>query len=427
MKTVSTSQRRSFLKQFIGGSLTALALPAWGTNEYSSQPIEALPLLKDRADEQYWEMVKKQFAVPSNLTMMNAANLCPSPYSISQQVEATLRGLGKDVSFQYRAQFAGVRKKSIELLADFIGASKEEIGITRNTSESNNIIVNGLDLKAGDEIIVWDQNHPTNLAAWENRAKRYGFIVKKVSVPEAPKSVDELIVPFSKAITAKTKLIGFSHISNLSGIALPAKLICQLAKEKKILTLLDGAQSFGMMDVNVKDIGCDFYSGSTHKWLMGPLENGILYIDKASVSKVWPNIISAGWKDNSLTVDEKYCVLGQRNDSTLSGLPEIISFHSAIGKKNIEERIVQLNTYLKEQIQKKIPQAIFVSPLLPAMSAGIIVINFPGKKSADVYQKMYESNGIACASTIGVRLSPTIYNTISDLDKVVDALASCAI
>ena len=140
MKAVSISQRRNFLKQFIGGSLAALALPVLA-KEAPLQSIEALPAMKDVADEQYWEMVKKQFAVPSNLTMMNAANLCPAPYLINEQVQATLKGLSRDVSFQYRSQFAEKRKKSIELLANYVGVAKEEIGITRNTSESNNIIV----------------------------------------------------------------------------------------------------------------------------------------------------------------------------------------------------------------------------------------------------------------------------------------------
>jgi len=245
MEFIPASQkRRSFLKHLIAGSMATLALPALGNSEHAYQ---SLPEQKDADDEQYWELVKKQFAVPSNLIMMNAANLCPAPYLINEQVQSSLKGLSKDVSFQYRSQFAEKRKKSIELLAEYVGVSKEEIGITRNTSESNNIIVNGLDLKADDEIIVWDQNHPTNNIAWKNRAKRYGFIVKEITVPVNPQSTEDLIAPFAKAITSKTKLIGFSHISNVSGIALPAKAICQLAKEKKILTLLDGAQSFGVI------------------------------------------------------------------------------------------------------------------------------------------------------------------------------------
>lgn len=385
-----------------------------------------MPPLQDAPDERYWEMVKKQFAVPSNLMMVNAANLCPSPYFITEQVQALLRDLGRDVSFQFRDRFEEKRQKSLDMLARYMGASKEEIGITRNTSESNNIIVNGFDFKAGDEIILWDQNHNSNGTAWEQRAKRFGFTVKKVSVPQAPKSQEELMSPFVTAITPKTKLIAFSHISNLSGIALPAKELCHLAREKKILTLVDGAQSFGLIDLDLKDMGCDFYSGSTHKWLMGPLENGILYVKKESMERLWPNIISAGWKEASISVDERLCVLGQRNETTPAALPETIDFHLSIGKKNIEDRVRKLNTYLKNQLQAKFPQAVFVSPISTTMSAGIVVFNIPGKQSSELFQKLYETHGIACASTSGIRLSPHIYNTMEDMDGVVSALAQLA-
>lgn len=419
------NKRRNFLKQLLAGTAATLAYPALGSvsAEKSKTP---LPSLHDAADERYWEMVKKQFAVPSNRMMLNAANLCPSPYFITEQVQALLKDLGKDVSFQFRDQFDEKRQKSLDMLARYVGVSKEEIGITRNTSESNNIIVNGFDFKAGDEIVLWEQNHYSNGIAWEQRAKRFGFTVKKVSVPQAPKSKEELITPFEKAITTKTKLIAFSHVSNLSGIALPAKEICRLARERKILTLVDGAQSFGLIDLDLNDMGCDFYSGSTHKWLMGPLENGILYVKKESMERLWPNIISAGWKEASTTVDERLCVLGQRNDTTPATLPETVDFHLSIGKRNIEDRVRKLNAYLKDQLQAKFPQAVFVSPLSPAMSAGIVVVNIPGKQSRELFQKLYDSHGIACASTSGVRLSPHIYNTMEDMDKVVAALGQLA-
>lgn len=419
------NKRRNFLKQLLAGTAATLAYPAVGSikAETSRTP---LPSLLDAADERYWEMVKKQFTVPSDLMMLNAANLCPSPYFISEHVQTLLRDLGKDVSFQFRHQFSEKRQKSLDMLAKYVGVSKEEIGITRNTTESNNIIVNGFDFKAGDEILLWDQNHYSNGIAWEQRAKRFGFTVKKVSVPQAPKSPEELMTPFVTAITPKTKLIAFSHISNLSGIALPAKELCRLAREKKILTLVDGAQSFGLIDLDLKDMGCDFFSGSTHKWLMGPLENGILYVKKESMERLWPNIISAGWKETSLTVDEKLCVLGQRNDTTPAALPETVDFHLSIGKRNIEDRVRKLNSYLKDQLQVKFPQAVFVSPLSPTMSAGIVVVNIPGKQSPELFQKLYDAHGIACASTSGVRLSPHIYNTMEDMNKVVSALGQLA-
>ncbi|WAC09466.1 aminotransferase class V-fold PLP-dependent enzyme [Dyadobacter pollutisoli] len=426
MKTETSVQneRRHFLKRLGAGSLAAIALPVFGNESHA--PFVAPPS-GDAPDEKYWEQIRKQFAVPPNLIMLNAANLCPPPAAVNEQVKKMLDGLEKDVSFQYREQFSEKRKKAVELLAGFTGVAKEEIGITRNTSESNNIIVNGLDLKPGDEVLLWDQNHPSNGSAWEQRAKRYGFTVKKVSVPATPQSVEDLIKPFRDAITPQTKLLGFSHISNTSGIGLPAKELCKLAAEKNVLTLLDGAQSFGFLDLNLKDIGCDFYTGSTHKWFMGPLENGILYVKKESAGNLWPNIISAGWKEGALTVDEKYCMLGQRNESTLAGLVETVNFHQTIGKKNIENRVVQLNTYLKDQIKSKVPGASFVTPLYPELSGGVTIISFPGKKPAELSKKLYETHGIAAAPTGGIRMSPHIYNTMSDMDKVVKALQALSV
>jgi selenocysteine lyase/cysteine desulfurase len=156
------------------------------------------------------------------------------------------------------------------------------------------------------------------------------------------------------------------------------------------------------------------------------LENGILYVNRESIPKLWPNSISAGWKDTTTTVDEKLCILGQRNETTPFVLSDILDFHAMIGKKAIEQRVRKLNSYLKEQIQLKLPQATFVSPVAAEMSAGIVILNIPGKQPQDIYQKLYESYGIACAATGGVRLSPHIYNTLEDMDRIVAALATLA-
>lgn len=422
--TFTPTGRRSFLQKLAATTAVSLAYPALGLGISSPEFPELPPA--GTVDEPYWEMVKKQFAVPDKLMMLNAANLCPAPYAITQSVQTMLTDLGKDVSFQFRDQFSKTRQVSLEKLSKYLGVSKEEVGITRNTSESNNIIVNGFDLKPVDEVILWDQNHPSNNVAWEQRARRLGFTVKKVAVPAEPKSPDDLLASFAKAITAKTRLIGFSHISNVSGIAIPAKALCAMAREKKILTLVDGAQSFGMLDLNLKDLGCDFYSGSAHKWLMGPLENGVLYVRKESMDRLWPMMISAGWKDTSTSVDEKLCIVGQRNEATPAALPETLDFHFRIGKKNIEDRVVALNTYIKDQLRLKIPQVVFVTPVATSMSGGITVFNIPGKPSQEIFQKLYEIRGIACASTSGVRLSPHIYNSMKDMDSAVDVLVNLA-
>src|SRR4030095_966599 len=403
-------------------SFAAIPLPAIATANTIERIDSPLPAPSPE-DEQYWNLVKKKFMVPNNLLMVNAANLCPSPISIVEQVNNhTKEFLGKNVSFQYRTVFSDARARSLSMLAEFLGVSKSEIGITRNTSESNTIVVNSLDLKAGDEVVIWDQNHPSARITLEQRASRYGFIVKKVNLPVNPSSPGELIDLFSKSITNKTKLFAFSHISNISGMALPAKELCAMAKQKNVLTLIDGAQSFGSMELNLKELGCDFYTASTHKWLMGPLENGILYMKQEHLDKIWPNVIGGGWHDGTSTVDEKICVLGQRNEASPVAIPSIIEFHHSIGKSNISKRVVQLNTYLKDQIRKKIPKAEFITPLSPEMSAGIVIVNLPRKDPATVYQDLYAKYGIAAANVGGIRLSPHVYNTLEDIDRIGDAL-----
>jgi selenocysteine lyase/cysteine desulfurase len=158
---------------------------------------------------------------------------------------------------------------------------------------------------------------------------------------------------------------------------------------------------------------------------MGPFENGLLYINKEHISKIWPNTIGAGWKE-STTVDENLCVLGQRNDPSTAALPETIEFHNSIGKKNIQDRVFNLNEYLKSEIQKNISPATLVTPLAQELSGGIVIFNIPGKKPVEITDALYKRFGIAAAPAGGVRLSPHIYNTKKDVDYVVNALREVA-
>lgn len=415
-------ERRKFIRQISTGSLAALGFPAIASDHVSWDNLNTSLSTLAPSDEAYWEMVKSQFAMDKKFIMMNAANLCPSPYAVASQVEGYALGLNKDVSFQYRELFNKKRKESIEKLAGFLGVDGTEIGITSNTSEANCMVAQGLDFKPGDEIIIWDQNHPSNEAIWDLQSKRFGISIKKVATPKDPKSKGELVEAFTKAITAKTKLIAFSHISNVSGICLPAKEICEHAKSKGILTLVDGAQTVGFLDLNLKDMGCSFYTSSTHKWLMGPMENGILFVDTVYHDKVWPSIVGGSWKAGGKTLDEKICVLGQRNDPTTAAMPAMLDFHMSIGKGTIQDRVIELNSYLKEKLKSEIPSVSFITPLEPSLSGGIVIFNVQGKEARDIVPKLYQESGIACAATGGIRLSPHIYNTKKDIDKVIAAI-----
>ena len=174
--------RRQFIQTLAAASLTGLATPVFS----QSNP---LPAYTHAADEAYWVEIKKQFTVPANRIMMNAANLCPSPNVVRERMIEYTNALNRDVSFHYRAVFAGLRKKSLTMLAAFVGAAETELGITRNTSESNGMIAHGLDLKAGDEVIIWEQNHYSNREVWQSQARRLGFTVVKIALPANPTSI----------------------------------------------------------------------------------------------------------------------------------------------------------------------------------------------------------------------------------------------
>jgi hypothetical protein len=231
--------------------------------------------------------------MPKELTMLNLANLCPSSGPVLETLYKVTKDMDQDPSADNRAKLGDGRENTRKLLAEFLHVTPEEIVITRNTSESNNLVSTGLDLKPGDEVLLTADNHPSNHTAWQEKAKRFGFKVIDVPVPNPHPGFDHYVEAFRKMITPQTKVISFTHLTSTVGDLFPAKEICKLARERGILTLVDGAQSFGLLDVDLGDIQPDFYSGSAHKWPCGPKENGVLYINKSAQPKIWASIFSA--------------------------------------------------------------------------------------------------------------------------------------
>jgi isopenicillin-N epimerase len=228
------ASRRRFLRRLAGGVAAAGVLPALGfaTERQKTLRARAAALSPGNAgDEAFWALVKDQFPLRPGLILMNAANLCPSPYSVAETVFAFTRDVDADASFQNRGKFNDLHDQALAALARYMGADADEVVITRNTSEGNNTVIAGLDLKPSDEVVLWDQNHPSNNVAWDVRAQRYGFTVKRVPTPARPQSPDDLLAPFAEALTTNTRVLAFSHVSNVSGVALPAKALCTLARD----------------------------------------------------------------------------------------------------------------------------------------------------------------------------------------------------
>jgi isopenicillin-N epimerase len=415
--------RRSFLKGFAGG---AAALSVFPMTESSSALLNAANRLgaADTASEPFWRLVKEQFTIRPGIILLNAANLCPSPHMVRDRVFRLTEDLDGDVSFQNRAKFNALLEESRRKLAAFLGGSEDEIAIVRNTSEANNFIVNGLNLKAGDEVVVFDQNHPTNNVAWDVRAARAGCVVKRAGVPQIPNDAEEILNAFRAAITSKTRALAFTDVSNTTGVRMPSKELCRIARERGVYTHVDGAQTFGALPLNLREMGCDSYSASAHKWFMGPKEAGILYIRQERISEIWPSVVGVGWGAKVETAARgarKFETLGQRDDAAVSTMGTTVDFHNLIGRERIEARIRELAAALKEGVGK-VPGARLRTSAKQELSAGVCVIGFDGKDHQKIYEALYAKHGVAGAATGGVRFCPHIYNTLEEIDRTVSAL-----
>ncbi len=397
--------RRTFFTALAG----AAALPRFASS-----------LAAAGSDEAYWQAVRMQFSFPEDKAPMNAANLCPSPLAVALRVSELTRDIDADCSFQNRAKFADLTEQSRAKVADQMGVSADEIALVRNTSESNNIINNGLPLQAGDEVVIWEQNHPTNHVAWEVRAKRLGTVVKKVSTPANPKSIDDLIEPFRKALGPKTKVLALTHASNTSGVKLPVKELTEIAHKAGIYVHVDGAQSWGALNVNLREIGCDSYSASSHKWFVGPKEVGLLYVKADRVAEIWPNVVAPGWGDTAETVlvgARKLENMGQRDDAALAAVGATVDFHKTAGQARVEQRMVALAQRLKEGLKEA--GAKLVTPMKPELSAGVVIMEAPAANRQALMDSLYKDHGIAGATTGGLRLCPHLYNTVEHVDRAI--------
>jgi selenocysteine lyase/cysteine desulfurase len=364
--------------------------------------------------------VRRAFAFDEDHVPMNAANLCPSPRRVAEAVTRYTAMIDADCSFQNRDQFNDLRETSRGAVAALLHVDSDEVALVRNTSEANNIISAGLDLGPKDEILLWDQNHPSNNVAWDVRAARSGCAVVRVSLPVHPRSVDELLDPFLTALTPRTRVLSVTHISNVSGLKVPIAELGRLCRDRGIHFHIDGAQSWGAADLDLAAIACDSFSASAHKWFMGPKEVGLLYVREAVQADIWPAVISYGWGPDApgnLPGARKFESLGQRDDAALAALADAADLHAALGPAAVEAHMMALATMLKEGLAAAgIP---LLTPLEPQYSAGVCIAAIPAERRGEIFDALYREYGIIGAPTGGLRLCPHLYNTPEHIERAV--------
>ena len=406
------------------GRLVALAgtsaiLP--GRLELEASPLRRTP---DAPDEAFWRDVRARFLVPRDVAFFNAANLCPTSLPVIEALEKNMRVYEMNPSPEVRsALMARGREQARTMLAEALRVTAEEIVITRNTTESNNMVSSGLDLKAGDEIVVWADNHPSNLNAWRQKAARFGFSVVSVPVLPAHPGTEGYVELFTKAFTPRTKLVAITHISSNSGDLLPAAEICAAARARGILSLVDGAQAFGVLDLDLGAIKPDFYTGSMHKWPCGPKEKGLLYVNKAVHDRMHPTVV--GLYQGAVGISRTLEAHGQRDDAGVATVTDALKFQGSIGRAVIEKRSRQLAQALIEGL-RKIDGVKMWTSTDPSRSAAIVIFQPGTLDPRKLNAALTTAKIVATARTgdhnPGLRLAPHFYNTMDDIDRVVTAI-----
>jgi isopenicillin-N epimerase len=394
--------RRSFLKSIVGGAAVLSSSRA--------APGE---------DDAYWEMVRRQFPFTEERVPLNAGNLCPSPRSVSDRVASLTHDIDRDISYTNRAKFASLLEASRAKVAEHVRADRDEIALVRNTSEANSTVITGLTLGAGDEVVLWSENHPTNNVAWSVQADKLGFDVKRVDTPPVPESPEQLASLFVEAMTERTRVVAVSHLSNYSGVLLPVDAIARVTRERGIFLLVDGAQTWGALDVDVHAMGCDAFTASAHKWLCGPKEAGVLYLRRERLDDVAPHTVAFGWSEQHARGERgarKFETLGQRDDACLASLAPAVDFHLEIGRARIRARVEELATALKEGLHQN--GVSLLTPMSASLTGGVCTVAIaPERRRALVFE--LDKSGVAGSPAGGLRLCPHIYNTMEHVERAV--------
>jgi selenocysteine lyase/cysteine desulfurase len=423
----SMLDRRAFLGS---AALTALAArPARG----SSRPATATPgwppaVFQD--DESYWRNLRREFLIPAEEAFFNTGTLGSPPRVVLQAVTDHLgQAAGTIAHWDYKPEhpdyFTGYRPE-VEIrrkLAALVGADPDEIALSQNATLGANYVANGLDLRPGDEVIITNQEHIGCEGPWQLKAKRYGVYVKKVTVPVPPESPQQLIDLYVRASTPQTRVWAIPHLTSALAIRFPVEEMCRIARERGIISVIDGAQCCGHFALDLHRMGCDAYFSSPHKWLLAPAGSGFLYVSRERLPALWATLASGNW-DNYNDGAFRLMQIGTGSLSILKGYEAAIDFHQRIGSARVERRIIGLADRLRAGL-RQIPQVRIWSPQHPELVSATTVWSLEGHTGVQLMDGLWTRSRIRCRSmgdVWGVRQCCHIYNSPEEVDRTLETV-----
>ncbi len=379
-------------------------------------------------DEIFWQGIRKGFRIKPDYINLENGYYCFLPQETLESYINHIREINYQAAYYMRTRRYDDKKAMAAKLAKLAGCTEEELIITRNTSEGLDMVIGGTHWQAGDEAVMAEQDYGAMLDMFKLIAKRHGVVNKIISIPNHPASDDEIVNLYASAITPKTKLLMVCHIINITGQILPVKKICDMAHNKGVKVLVDGAHAFAHFKFSIPDLNCDYYGTSMHKWLSVPLGAGFLYVKKQNVPDVWPLLASgADRKDDDIY---RLNHTGTHPCATDLTIANAIDYYLKIGAERKEARLRYLQLYWTSKV-RNIPNVIVNTPADAARSCAIANVGIKNMKPADLADKLLKKYkiytvAIDYANVHGCRITPNIYTTPKELDQLVKALTEFA-
>ncbi|GIW53385.1 MAG: isopenicillin-N epimerase [Gemmatimonadales bacterium] len=419
--------RREFVRSFLGLS-APFALPQL-RNDALERVFDAASYVSHRspeevaADEDYWFEIQQAFTVDRSIINLNNGGVSPSPRVVQDAMRRYLEYSNQaPVYTMWRVlepQIESVRQR----LARAFGCDPEEMAITRNASEALEICQLGLDLEPGDEVITTDQDYPRMITTWEQRVRRDGIVLKKVSFPDPPPSMQYLVEIFERAITPRTKVIHFCHITNLSGQIFPVRELCRMARERGIEAIVDGAHAFAHFPFSRDELDCDYYGTSLHKWLLAPHGTGFLYVRRSKIRNLWPLMAAPEKMDGDI---RKFEEIGTHPAANHNAIAEALTFHEGIGPERKAARL----RYLRDRWMKRLDGQRGVKLYTsydPAQSCGLANIGIEGIDPVKLTDYLWEKHRILVTpithpACTGIRVTANVYTTLQEIDRFAEAV-----
>lgn len=375
-------------------------------------------------DEDFWFNVRHAFTVDRNMINLNNGGVSPAPKIVMDTEVRYLEIENLSPSYYMWNVLDPGLETVRRRIAETFGCDPEEIAITRNASEALEIVQLGMNLKAGDEVLTTNQDYPRMITTWQQRERRDGIVLKQITFPVPPPSLDYLANRIEENITAKTKVIHICHITNRTGQIFPVKKICQMARARNIEVVVDGAHAFAQFPFKQADLDCDYYGTSLHKWVLAPIGTGFLYVRKSKIPAIWPMMPAPdSMKDNIRKFEE----IGTHPASQRNAITEALTFNDSIGVERKAERLRYLRRRWSNQL-RQLPGVKILNSEDPEQSCGIGFISVDGLDAPKLANYLWQKYRIWTVAIVtpgeyqGLRVTPNVYTTLEEVDTFTDVM-----